>query len=82
MRGVPELIEGDVTAERIAIAGRYLGEDRGSRFAAERKSPRGVLLRLRADDPRLGTCRRSCRRPSPPVSLGGPKLFLPHAPVD
>ena len=52
VRGVPELIEGDVTAERIAIAGRYLGKDRGSRFAADRKSPRGVLLRLRADDPR------------------------------
>jgi PPOX class probable F420-dependent enzyme len=53
VRGVPELVEGDVTGAREAIAGRYLGVDAGKHFAAERRSRRGVLLRLRADDPRV-----------------------------
>lgn len=53
VRGVPELIERDVTEERIATAGRYLGEEGGRRFAAARKSPKGVLLRLMPDDPRV-----------------------------
>jgi PPOX class probable F420-dependent enzyme len=52
VRGVPELVEGDVTAAREAIAGRYLGVENGKRFAAERTKP-GVLLRLRADAPRV-----------------------------
>lgn len=51
-RGTPQLIEGDVTAARTAIAGRYLGERAGARFAAER-SKRGVLLRLAVEDPRV-----------------------------
>jgi hypothetical protein len=33
-----ELVEGDVTAARAAIAGRYLGVGDGERFAAERRS--------------------------------------------
>ena len=53
VRGQPELIEGDVTEARIAIAGRYLGSEGGRRFAADRRSPRGVLLRLPAEDPRV-----------------------------
>jgi hypothetical protein len=51
-RGEPELLEGDVTAARTAIAGRYLGERAGARFAAERRSKPGVRLRLRVEDPR------------------------------
>ena len=52
-RGMPELLEGDMTAARTAIARRYLGEREGARFAAERRSRPGVLLRLRAEDPRV-----------------------------
>jgi PPOX class probable F420-dependent enzyme len=52
VRGTAELIEGDVTAARREIAGRYLGEDAGARFAAERTKP-GVLLRLPAPEPRV-----------------------------
>ncbi len=33
VRGVPELIKGDVTDERVQIAGRYLGVDRGAQYA-------------------------------------------------
>ena len=53
VRGIPELDEGDWTAVRTAIAGRYLGERDGTRFAAERESKPGVLLRLAADNPRV-----------------------------
>ena len=52
VRGVPELVEGDVTAVREAIAGRYLGAEAGKRFASERSKP-GVLLRLQAREPRV-----------------------------
>jgi PPOX class probable F420-dependent enzyme len=51
-RGTAELVEGDVTAARREIAGRYLGRQAGARFAAERTKP-GVLLRLAAPDPRV-----------------------------
>ena len=51
VRGVPELIEGDVTPVREGIAGRYLGANDGRRFAAERTSKPGVLLRLSPDEP-------------------------------
>jgi PPOX class probable F420-dependent enzyme len=50
--GLAELVECDVSAIRAQIAGRYLGADDGARFAAERTKP-GVLLRLRADEPRV-----------------------------
>lgn len=53
VRGVPDLLEGDVTAARAHIAGRYLGPDAGERFAAARRSKPGVLLRLTADTPRV-----------------------------
>jgi PPOX class probable F420-dependent enzyme len=53
VRGRPELVEGDVTAARLAIAGRYLGASDGRRFAEERRSKPGVLLRLVPDDPRV-----------------------------
>jgi PPOX class probable F420-dependent enzyme len=53
VRGEPELVERDVTEVREAIAGRYLGAERGRRFAASRRSPRGTLLRLVARDPRI-----------------------------
>jgi PPOX class probable F420-dependent enzyme len=43
VRGVGE---GDLTSARAAIAGRYLGVGDGERFAAERRSTPGVLLRL------------------------------------
>lgn len=52
-RGVAELVEGNVTSARVAIAGRYLGVEDGERFAAERRSRPGVLLRLVPDSPRV-----------------------------
>ncbi len=52
VRGAAELVEGDVTDVRAAIAGRYLGADDGARFAAERTKP-GVLLRLVPAEPRV-----------------------------
>jgi len=53
VRGEPELRDGDVTAAREAIAGRYLGAEAGRRFAARRSSPRGTLLRLVPHEPRI-----------------------------
>ena len=53
VRGVGELVGCDVTSARAAIAGRYLGERDGTRFAAERRSRPGVLLRLIPDSPRV-----------------------------
>jgi hypothetical protein len=53
VRGVAELVEGDVTSARVAIAGRYLGVGDGERFAADRRSRPGVLLRLVPDGPRV-----------------------------
>jgi PPOX class probable F420-dependent enzyme len=53
VRGDGELVDGDVTAARAAIAGRYLGVGDGERFAAERRSRPGVLLRLVPDSPRV-----------------------------
>lgn len=52
VRGEPELVECDVTPLREAIAGRYLGEQAGARFADSRLSRPGVLLRLVPDGPR------------------------------
>jgi PPOX class probable F420-dependent enzyme len=53
VRGVGELVEGDVGSVRADIARRYLGVEAGARFAAERASKPGVLLRLTADDPHV-----------------------------
>jgi PPOX class probable F420-dependent enzyme len=53
VRGVGKLVEGDVMSARAAIAGRYLGVGDGERFAAERRSKPGVLLRLIPDSPRV-----------------------------
>ena len=53
VRGVAELVEGDITSARAAIAGRYLGVEDGVRLAVERRSRPGVLLRLVPDSPRL-----------------------------
>ena len=52
VRGSAELIEGDVTSAGREIAGRYLGEEAGARYTAERTKP-GVLLRLEAREPRV-----------------------------
>lgn len=51
--GEAQLIDTDVSEVRAAIAGRYLGAERGRRFAASRRSPRGTLLRLVPQDPRI-----------------------------
>ncbi len=53
VRGTPELVRGDVTDIRASIAGRYLGLEGGRRFAEARLSKPGVLLRLRATEPRV-----------------------------
>ena len=52
VRGAAELVEGDVSAARADIAGRFLGREAGARFADERRSKPGVLLRLAPDAPR------------------------------
>ena len=53
VRGPAELVEGDVTEARRAIASRYLGAERGGRFAVQRKAKPGVLVRLAADEWRV-----------------------------
>ena len=53
VRGVGKLVDCDVSSVRAAIAGRYLGAGDGARFAAERRSKPGVLLRLACDSPRV-----------------------------
>jgi PPOX class probable F420-dependent enzyme len=53
VKGEPTLIDDDVTEVRAAIAGRYLGSERGRRFAATRRSARGTLVRLVPRDPRV-----------------------------
>jgi hypothetical protein len=50
--GVADLSDADVEPVRAEIAGRYLGASEGARFAAQRTKP-GVLLRLRAEGPRV-----------------------------
>ena len=51
--GEPVLVECDVSSAREAIAGRYLGAAAGGRFAAQRRSTPGVLLRLLDGVPRV-----------------------------
>ena len=53
IKGEPQLEDMDVSSVRAAIAGRYLGAERGRRFAESRKSPRGTLVRLTPEDPRI-----------------------------
>jgi PPOX class probable F420-dependent enzyme len=53
VRGEATLVECDVTALRRSIAGRYLGDVAGARFAAQRTGKPGVLLRLVPSDPRV-----------------------------
>ena len=48
-----ELEERDVTADRAEIAGRYLGEAAGARFAEGRRAKPGVLVRLVPSGPRV-----------------------------
>src|SRR5919204_1749757 len=52
VRGEPEEVEGDVTAARAAIAGRYLGPTDGARFAEARRMTPGVLVRIVPREPR------------------------------
>jgi PPOX class probable F420-dependent enzyme len=53
VRADAELVERDVTPDRAEIAGRYLGAGGGARFAEERRSKPGVLVRLVPDKPRV-----------------------------
>ena len=53
VRGRAELTRCEVGEIRRSIAGRYLGAEDGARFAAERASRPGVLLRLAAHEPRV-----------------------------
>ena len=53
VRGVAELVECDVSSVRAAIGERYLGAGAGMRFAADRRSKPGVLLRLAGENPRV-----------------------------
>jgi PPOX class probable F420-dependent enzyme len=45
-RGLAELVEGDVHGARAEIASRYLGPERGRRFADARRERPGVRMRL------------------------------------
>ena len=51
--GMAKLVEGDVTAARAEIAGRYLSAEAGARFAESRRTKPGVLLRLECESPRI-----------------------------
>jgi hypothetical protein len=62
---VAELIEGDVMSARAAIAGRNFGVGDSERFAAERRSTPGVLLRLSPTVHGHGICRASCHPDRP-----------------
>jgi len=53
VKGEPELVDTDVTSVREAIAGRYLGVERGRRYAETRRSRRGTVVRLLPNDPRV-----------------------------
>jgi PPOX class probable F420-dependent enzyme len=53
VRGEAELVEGDVTPVRAEIAGRYLGAGQGARFAEQRRSKPGVVLRITPVAPRV-----------------------------
>ena len=53
VRGVPELLDIDVTEARTAISGRYLGADGGVEYAALRQAKPGILLRFPAEAPRV-----------------------------
>ena len=52
-QGLAELVELDLTPVRAAIAGRYLGAERGARFAEGRRPLPGVLVRIRVAAPRV-----------------------------
>ena len=58
VRGAATLTLCDVTEIRRSIAARYLGPEAGERFAAERASKPGVLLRLLPVEPRVWDLRR------------------------
>ena len=60
VRGIAELVECDVGPIRADIAGRYLGAERGRRFAAERTTPASSSASAATGG--SGTCRRSFRR--------------------
>ena len=53
VRGEAKLKRGDVTDIRRSIASRYLGSEAGERFATDRSSKPGVLLRLSSERPRV-----------------------------
>lgn len=53
VRGIPDMLDIDVTEARTAISGRYLGVDGGAKYAALRQAKPGVLLRFRSEAPRV-----------------------------
>ena len=53
VRGEATVTSCDVTEIRRSIAGRYLGDEAGERFAAERAAKPGVLLQLVPEQPRV-----------------------------
>ena len=53
VRGMSELVEGDVGSIQADIAKRYLGARDGARFVAARRSTPGVVLRLACKDPHV-----------------------------
>jgi PPOX class probable F420-dependent enzyme len=53
VRAEAALHDGDMASIRRSIAGRYLGAEAGARFAMQRVSRPGVLLRLVPEQPRV-----------------------------
>jgi hypothetical protein len=64
-RGVAELVEGDVTSARVAIAGRYLGVEDGERFALNGDPGQGYSSGSSPTVHGYGTCRESCLHDRP-----------------
>lgn len=52
VRGRAELVADTGAAARLAIASRYLGQDRGRRYADTARRPPGVIVRLPLEDAR------------------------------
>jgi hypothetical protein len=63
VRGEAELVEGDVTAARAAIAGRYLGVADGERFAPNDDPGQGCCCGWSLTVRGCGICRASCLGP-------------------
>ena len=65
VRGVAELVEGDVTSARVAIAGRFLGLEMASASPLNGGPGEGCCCGSSPTVLGSGTCRESCRPDRP-----------------